>query len=135
MEAYTSKYDSRGTFIQEVHMEWVARHLQLSPVTGGFDIISVSIFLIILFRIVLNFSKFYIIFKTLINRAGKITQWLRTLDGLPEDPGFDPSTYTAANNHLLLQLQGIYCLHLSSVGTIRYGIHTSRQNCHAHKNK
>jgi hypothetical protein len=33
-------------------------------------------------------------------RAGEMTQWLRALAALPEDPGSNPSTHTVVGNCL-----------------------------------
>jgi hypothetical protein len=40
-------------------------------------------------------------------RAGKMTQWLKTLAGLAEDPGYVSSTQMAIHNCLELQFQGL----------------------------
>lgn len=46
-----------------------------------------------------------------------MAQLLEALDVLPEDQSLVPSTNMAAHNHLELELLGIWCLLLASVGT------------------
>lgn len=75
------------------------------------------------------------LYLTLFNRildnggAGKTAWWLGPLLALSEDP--DP--HWVAHQHLLLQLQGIYCLLLASSSTCTHVAYTHR---HIHvKNK
>lgn len=54
--------------------------------------------------------------KNLIE-PGEVVQQLRTPDRLPEDRVQFPALTEAAHNHLLIQLQGIQHLLLTSAGT------------------
>jgi hypothetical protein len=45
--------------------------------------------------------------KTIKQGAGEMSQWLRVLAALPEDPGSIPSTHMIAHNCVYLQFQGI----------------------------
>ena len=55
--------------------------------------------------------------ETAQERTGEVTQWLRALAALPEDPGLIPSTHITAHNFLQLQVWEIQHILLASAGT------------------
>jgi hypothetical protein len=72
--------------------------------------------------------------SSLKNWAGEMAQWLRALAALLEDPGFIPSTHTAAHSCLYLQFLGIQCRSWFPWVPVTHMMrrHTCRQNTHKH---
>jgi hypothetical protein len=62
-------------------------------------------------------TAFLLVVRTFRSRGFRTDHVLKALVALPEGPGLVPSTHMAAHNHLQLQLQGIQCPLVASLGT------------------